>query len=135
MIKKQILVFLFRWLVSSAGMWLVIHWFGWFENGAVDSFWLYVVSGLVFSLVNSIVRPLATLFSLPVIILSLGIFTILINTGMMALTFWIIPEIRIDFWGSFFGTITMSILNWLVNLIIPFDKKTKTAKTSLEKRR
>jgi putative membrane protein len=119
MIKKQILVFLFRWLISTCGMWLTINLFGKIDSNVTNNIWLYVVAGLVFSLVNSIVRPLATLISLPFIILSMGIFTILINIAMMALTIWILPGVGIDFWGAFFGTITMSIVNGLVNLIVP----------------
>lgn len=119
MIKKQILVFLFRWLISTCGMWLTINLFGKIDSNVTVDIWLYVVAGLVFSLVNSIVRPLATLVSLPFIILSMGIFTILINIAMMALTIWILPGVHIDFWGAFFGTITMSVVNGLVNLIVP----------------
>ena len=90
MIKEQLLVFCFRWLVSSAGMWFVINWFGEVDNNVIGGFWLYIVAGLVFSLINSVVRPLATLFSLPFIILSMGIFTIIINIGMMALNIWLL---------------------------------------------
>lgn len=126
MIKKQLLVFMFRWLVSAAGMWLIINWFGSIDAGVTNNIWLYVVAGLVFSLVNSIVRPLATLFSLPFIILSMGIFTILINIAMMALTIWILPGVHIDFWGSFLGTITMSVVNGLVNLIVPSRQSDKS---------
>ena len=126
MIKKQLLVFMFRWLVSTAGMWLTINWFGLIDTGVTNNIWLYVVAGLVFSLVNSIVRPLATLFSLPFIILSMGIFTILINIAMMALTIWILPGVHIDFWGSFLGTITMSVVNGLVNLIVPSRQSNKS---------
>lgn len=126
MIKKQLLVFMFRWLVSTAGMWLTINWFGSIDTGVTNNIWLYVVAGLVFSLVNSIVRPLATLFSLPFIILSMGIFTILINIAMMALTIWILPGVHIDFWGSFLGTITMSVVNGLVNLIVPSRQSDKS---------
>lgn len=126
MIKKQLLVFMFRWLVSTAGMWLIINWFGSIDTGVTNNIWLYVVAGLVFSLVNSIVRPLATLFSLPFIILSMGIFTILINIAMMALTIWILPGVHIDFWGSFLGTITMSVINGLVNLIVPSRQSDKS---------
>ena len=119
MIKKQILVFLFRWLVSSAGMWLVINCFGSVDSNIHGGFWLYVVAGLVFSLVNSIVRPLTTLFSLPLIILSMGVFTLVINIAMMALTIWILPGVHIDFWGAVAGTLTISIVNGLVNFLVP----------------
>jgi putative membrane protein len=119
MIKNQFLVFLFRWLVSSCGMWLVINLFGTIDSNVSGGIWLYVVAGLVFSLVNSIVRPLTTLLSLPLIILSMGIFTLIINIAMMALTIWLLPGVHITFWGAFAGTITMSLLNGLINLLVP----------------
>lgn len=119
MIKKQILVFILRWIVSSVGMWVVINWFGTVDPNVTGGFWLYVVAGLVLSLVNSIVRPLVTLLSLPMIILSVGIFTILINVGMMILTFWILPGVQIDFLGAVLGTLTMSVINGLVNMLVP----------------
>lgn len=122
MVRQQILIFIFRWLVSTSGMWLVINWFGTIESGVSGGFWLYVVAGLVFSLVNSIVRPLATVLSLPIIILSMGIFTILINIAMMALTIWLLPGVHIDFWGAVAGTILMSLINGVMNLLVPVDE-------------
>lgn len=122
MIKRQILVFLFRWLVSSAGMWLVINWFCTIDNNVINNFWLYVAAGLVFSLVNSIVRPLATMFSLPLIILTMGIFTVLINIGTFALTIWLLPGVHTDFTGAFFGTLVMSIINGLINFLVPMPQ-------------
>ena len=119
MIKNQILVFLFRWFVSGIGMWLVINCFGSVDSNVHGGVWLYVVAGLVFSLVNSIVRPLTVLFSLPLIIFSMGLFTLLINIAMMALTIWILPGIHIDFWGATAGALTMAILNSVVNFLLP----------------
>ncbi|MBR1875039.1 phage holin family protein [Candidatus Saccharibacteria bacterium] len=122
MIKQQILIFIFRWLISTSGMWLVINWFGQIDSGVTGGFWLYVVAGLVFSLVNSIVRPLATVLSLPLIIISMGFFTILINIAMMALTFLILPGVKIDFPGVVFGTVLMSVINGIMNLIVPVNE-------------
>lgn len=119
MIKNQIFVFMLRWLISSAGMWLVINLFGSIDANVSGGVWLYAVAGLVLSLVNSIVRPLVTLLSLPMIILSMGVFTILINIAMMALTIWILPGVHIDLIGAVLGTLTISVLNGLVNLIVP----------------
>ena len=119
MIRNQILVFMLRWFVSSAGMWLVINWFGTIDANVHGGFWLYIVAGLVFSLVNSTVRPLVTILSLPMIIFSMGVFTILINVAMMALTIWLLPGVRIDLLGATLGAITMSVVNGLVNLIVP----------------
>lgn len=103
-------------------MWLCINLFGNITD-ATNSFWLYLVAGLIFSLVNSIVKPLATTFALPLIILSMGIFTILLNVAMVALTIWILPGVNMDFWGAFFSSIIFSLINSLVNFLVPSYNK------------
>lgn len=117
MIKNQIFVFILRWAVSSAGMWLCITLFG--HLSGESSFWLYVVAGLIFSLVNSVVKPLATLISLPLIIFTLGIFVLIINTAMVGLTIWILPDVEIGFGGALLSALTMSLINYLVNFLVP----------------
>ena len=117
MIKNQIFVFILRWAVSSAGMWLCITLFG--HLSGESSFWLYVVAGLIFSLVNSVVKPLATLISLPLIIFTLGIFVLIINTAMVGLTIWILPNVEIGFGGALLSALTMSLINYLVNFLVP----------------
>lgn len=119
MIKRQILVFLLRWLVSSAGMWLCITLFGHITDDTNSSFWLYATAGLIFSLVNSIVKPLATMISLPLIILTMGIFTLLLNIAMVALTIWLIPNVEMGFWGAALSTLVLSLINSLVNFLLP----------------
>lgn len=118
MIKKQLLVFLFRWLVSSATMWLCINAFGRIDEGA-SSFWLYLTAGLVMSLVNAIVKPFAMLFSLPLIILSMGIFTLIINILMIALVIWIVPHVHMTTIGVILSWLLMSAINSLVNFLVP----------------
>lgn len=117
MIKDQIFVFLLRWAFSSAGMWLCITLFG--HLSGESTFWLYVVAGLIFSLVNSVIKPLATLVSLPLIILTLGLFVLLINTAMVGLTIWILPNVEISFGGAILSALTMSMINYLVNFLVP----------------
>ena len=118
MIKKQLFIFLFRWLVSSAAMWLCINAFGSIDEGA-NSFWLYLTAGLVMSLVNAVVKPLVMLFSLPLIILSMGIFTLILNILMIALVIWIIPHVHMSTIGVVFSWLLMSGINSLVNFLVP----------------
>jgi putative membrane protein len=80
---------------------------------------MYAAAGLVFSLVNSFVKPLATIFALPAIFLTLGLFTILVNTAMVGLTIWIIPDVYISFWGAVGSCLVISVINFLVNLAMP----------------
>ena len=84
MIKRQIIDFIIRWILSSVGMWISISLFG----TIIGEYDLahYLIAGLIFSMINSFVRPLATMFALPLIIFTMGLFTIIINTAMIALT-------------------------------------------------
>ena len=122
MIKRQILVFLFRWLTSSIAMWLCLNLFGKISENA-NHLPLYIIAGLVFSLVNSIVKPLATTFALPLIILSMGLVTLLLNVAMVALTVKLLPDVEMSFEGACLSTIVVSILNGLVNFLVPSYNK------------
>ena len=117
MVKQQILFFLLRWLVSSTAMWLCINLFG--TITAEQNIFLYAAAGLIFSLVNTFVKPLATLISLPLIILTLGLFSIIVNVAMVALAIWLIPGVHMTFWGVVGSTIVLSLINGLVNFLVP----------------
>ncbi len=122
MIKKQVLLFLLRWGVSSLAMWVCISLFA--TSRSEHNIWYYIIAGLVFSLVNSIVKPLATMMALPLIIVTMGIFTLILNIGMVALTFWILPDVQVGFWGVVLSVAIISIINSLVNFLIPsYNKK------------
>ena len=122
MIKRQILTFLLRWLLSSIAMYICIVCFAEFKEGheyLQNSWQYYAMAGLVSALIHSFVRPIVTIFALPVLFITLGIFTIIINAAMVALTIWIMPNVTISFWGAVGGCIVISIFNYLVNLVLP----------------
>ncbi len=87
--------------------------------------WKMIVVGAVFGLVNSIIKPLVQLFTIPFIILSLGLFTLIINALMLALTAALSDSLNLGFqirgfWPAFWGAIIVSvvsiILSWLTGL-------------------
>ena len=122
MIKRQLLTFLLRWALSIVAMYMCINWFAHFKEGyeyLQQSWWFYVGAGLAFALVNSLVRPIATILALPFLFVTLGIFTIILNAAMVGLTIWIIPHVTIGFWGAVGGCLVISIFNYLVNLRLP----------------
>ena len=121
MIKRQILAFLLRWLTSCVAMYVCINCFGTFADGseAVRTSWgFYVIAGLVFSLVNTIVKPIATIFALPLLLVTLGLFTLILNAAMVALTIWIMPDVTMTFWGAIESCLLISLINFLVNLVV-----------------
>ena len=121
MIKRQFLGFVAHWIFSSLGMWLC---FLVFFHDADNDVSFYAIAGLVFSLVNSILRPIGTMMTLPLSLITLGLSTILVNTLMVALTLWIIHVPRPDFIYLVLTSLVMSLINGLVNfLLLPYTKK------------
>ncbi|MEU6754974.1 phage holin family protein [Streptomyces sp. NPDC046685] len=84
---------------------------------------LFLVA-LVFGLVNFIVKPVVKLLSLPLFILTLGLFTLVVNALMLLLTSWLAKELdlsfRVDgFWTAVVGGLIISIVSWAVNMVLP----------------
>lgn len=126
MIKRQLLGFVLHWLFSSAGMWLCFRFlFGGQDNGLQDKDWtFYILAGLVFSLINITIRPLATIFALPLSLWTLGLSTILVNSAMVALTLWFVRVSQPPIHDLILSSLAMSLINGLVNfLILPYNKK------------
>lgn len=122
MVKRQALSFILRWFVSSVAMYICINFFATFREGSEamrTSFWLYLSAGLIFSVVNTVVKPILTIFSLPLIFLTLGLFTILVNAAVVGLTIWIIPDVQMTFWSAIESCLLISLINYLVNLAMP----------------
>lgn len=120
MIKKQVFVFLIRWAATSAGMWLCITRFGRITSTeAFSEHWLvYVVAGLIFSIINSVIKPVIKTLALPFAIITLGISTLIINTAMFALTIYLVPGVEMDLWGAFISSLIMSVINAFLSFFI-----------------
>jgi len=102
-------------------MYFAITWFA--TNDPEVTLSLVILAGLIFSLVNSIVKPFVKLLSLPFILLTMGLFVLVVNGLMVGLTFYLIPSLEIGFWGSIFAGLFMSFVNYLANmLIMPYNR-------------
>lgn len=122
MIKKQFLAFVARWIFSSVGMWISITLFATVKGEA--TWWMFVLAGLIFSLFNAFVRPITTTLALPLIIMTMGLFTIVINTVMVLLTLRFLPNVSMDFWSAVLSSLVLSIANGVVNFwSSPYNKK------------
>ena len=87
-----------------------------------DGTWLNLLfAGAIIGLFNGIVRPIVQIISLPITILSLGLFYIIINVIILLLAASFIPSLIITgFWPAFWGVIVISLVN---NLVSSFIKK------------
>lgn len=86
----------------------------------------YLVVGLIFGIVNATIRPVAKLVSLPLVILTLGLFALVVN----ALLFWLSAVIssrlgvpfRVDGFGAaFWGAIVVGLVSWVLSLFVRRD--------------
>ncbi|HPU35363.1 MAG TPA: phage holin family protein [Bacillota bacterium] len=76
------------------------------------------LAALVLGLVNTFIRPVLILFTLPITILTLGFFIIIINAFVFIIASWIVPGFYVySFWGAFWGAIITSLASWLLNSI------------------
>ena len=79
---------------------------------------------VIFGLVNAIVRPIVRLISIPLFILTLGLFTFVVNALMLLLTAWIGDlfdlAFEVDgFWAALLGALVISVVTFLINLLMP----------------
>ena len=79
---------------------------------------------IIFGLVNAIVRPIARLISLPLLILTLGLFTFVVNALMLMLTAWIGDQFDLafevdGFWAALLGALVISVVTFLINVLLP----------------
>jgi len=82
-----------------------------FNGSPLDLF----ITGTVISFINSLIKPFIKLISLPLIFLTLGLFNILINVGLLLFADKLLPYLRIDgFWPAFWGVLILSIMNFIV---------------------
>ncbi len=92
----------------------------------VSGFGTALVAALVLGLVNTLIRPLVVLLTLPATILTLGLFIFVIN----GLLFWAVATF-VDgfqvsgFWSAVFGAIVYSIISWFASLLVPAGGKGK----------
>ena len=91
----------------------------WVANAIWDSvnlhgFWAYFIGALVLGIANAVLKPILAILTLPLIILTLGLFYLVINIAMVALAEWIAPNFSIDGFWTYVGVV---IIIWLVNVV------------------
>jgi putative membrane protein len=78
----------------------------------------------VFAVVNIVVRPIVKLLSLPLYVITLGLFTFVVNALMLLLTSWIADLLDVPFhvdgfWAALLGGLVISFVSWVINLVLP----------------
>ncbi len=96
--------------------------------------WLsFVWLALIFGLVNAVIRPLLVVMSCPLIVLTLGLGTLIINTVMFVLSGWIGTQFHIgftvdNFWAAFWGALIVSVVSFFLTAIFKDDLENRRKK-------
>jgi putative membrane protein len=104
--------FLIRAAVVAIGLWLASK----MGLVAFSSTGTLVAAALVLGVVNAFVRPVIILLTLPITLLTLGLFLLVINALMIMLVAWLIPGFLVaGFWSAVFAAIVVSLTSWIMS--------------------
>ncbi|CAM2840321.1 phage holin family protein [Skermania piniformis] len=118
------------WICNAIAIWLASIWVSGIgilspaEHGDWGKVIVVLVVAIVFSAVNAVVKPLLTLLSLPLVVLTLGLFLLVINALMLLLTAKLSEltdyGLRVDgFWPAVWGGLVIALVNWVLGAFVP----------------
>jgi putative membrane protein len=90
----------------------------------IESMEIGIIAAGILSIINAVIRPVVIILTLPINLLTLGLFTLVINAAMLMIVASIVPGLVIEsFRAAFFGAILISLISWLVNIFVGGDGK------------
>ena len=120
--------FILRWVINAIALFAAIY----VVPGVIlQSSWTSIIwLALIFGLINAFLRPLLKLLTCPLILLTLGLFTLLINTFLFWLTepvaqFFGINLMINDFWSAFLGGLVVTVVSVVMSLILKDELKSR----------
>ncbi len=110
-----------RILINAAALWVAAQ----LLDGITlsDQPVAVLIVAVVFGLVNSFIRPVVRLLTFPFTIVTLGLFTLVVNAAMLQLTDWLTGGLNVvGFWTSVLGGIIISLVSWFLSILLPDDE-------------
>lgn len=108
--------FLLRWSINLLAMVIAATVI---QDIKIQSIETGVVAAGIFGVVNAVIRPVVLLLTLPVNLMTLGLFTLVINAAMLMLVSEVAPGFAVESFGAaFFGALLISLISWLVNIFV-----------------
>ena len=108
--------FLLRAAISALGLWVASQLLDGLHFATPSKL---LLAAVLLGIVNAFVRPLAFILTLPITIVTLGLFLLVLNAGMVALVAWVVPGFTISgFWTAVGAAIIVSIVSWAASGLI-----------------
>jgi len=118
---------LIRWLINALSLLAAAHLVRGIEIIGSNGWVTLIVMAAVFGIVNAGIRPLVQALSLPLVVVTLGLFTLVINALMLWFASWLSNAVFgaafhvAGFWPAFWGAIVISIVSWLLSIFFHDD--------------
>ncbi len=108
--------FLFRAVLSMLGLWIATR----LVSGIrIDDAQTLFLAGVVLGVVNAIIRPITVILTLPLTILTLGLFLLVVNAGMLGLTAWLLRGFHVsDFRAALLASLLVGLTGWIGSMFI-----------------
>lgn len=123
--NRPLVRFLIRWLVSSLGLWIAA---GLLTDAITyeGRIGVIITAGLILAIINIFIKPIVVILSLPAIMLTLGLFMIIVNGLMVYLASKIYDPLHVtNFWAAVLAGMVIGLVNYLVSAILE-ERRTKT---------
>jgi putative membrane protein len=106
---------LFSWLINAVAVYATAYFL---DTIYIENFTAALIVALVLGLINTLLKPILVFFSMPFIVVTLGLFLLIINAGMLYLASYFVTGFALTgFWAAFFGSIIISVISWVLSSI------------------
>jgi putative membrane protein len=118
--ESRLLSLAIRLGINAAALWLASEWVTGFE---IDGWQSLLATAAIFGVVNALITPVAQFLGCPLSCLTVGLFALVINAAMLALTAWVAGSLGLDvaidgFWAAFLGALLVSFVSWLLSAFV-----------------
>jgi putative membrane protein len=131
---------LIRWFINAVALAAAAYLVPGISVGEGQAWATVAIMSIIFGLVNALIRPLLKVLTCPLILLTLGLFTLIINGLMLWLSSWIAGQLDVGFqvagfWPAFWGALVISIVSFVLSLIFGEDDDRRRRQRREEHRR
>lgn len=107
-----------RLFINAVALWVAAQLVGGIE--LEGEFWPVLLVAAVFGLVNALIKPVLLLLTLPVVVLTLGLFTLVVNALMLWLTAALVGSLSVaGFWAAFLGALLITVVSFVLSVFLP----------------
>ena len=116
--QEETMFFIFRLLIHMVAILIISY----LLPGVigVEGVWAALVAAFLLGIVNAVLRPILIFFTLPITVLTFGLFLLVINGLMLLLVSSIVRGFHVNgFWGAVLGSILISLVSWVLSRVLP----------------